>query len=437
MAVPVNSSWKLTFDDEFNGTTLNTSKWSPNWFGGPGQITKPVNSYENGAYDPGMVSVSGGVLHLRDAASPVTVNGVYYPYRTGAVSSANKFEQSEGYFEARIFVPAAPNGLVANWPSFFTTSHNWPTGGEMDVLEGLVGHAAYHYHSSNINAGGTPPGNYTGWHTFGGLWENGSVEFYYDNQLVGAITGNIPTSYTNFMVLVNSIDTRGVIAGPTVNGADMQVDWVHVYSDDPNARAVTPDAGYTGPGGGGASPPPPPPGGGMTGSSGNDNLVGSGSADNIEGLGGNDTINGNAGNDNLMGNAGNDQITGGAGSDSIIPGAGKDDMWDSSGNDWFEFKALSDSTVSAPDEIANFRHGQIIDLSAIDANANASGNQAFSFAGSAFTGVAGQVIATPIAGLPNHYLIRQDVNGDRVADMAEHVSVVSGFGSWSAGDFSL
>jgi hypothetical protein len=60
MSIPVNSTWKLTFDDEFNGTSLNASKWSTNWFGAPGAITKPVNSAEIAAYDPADVSVSGG-----------------------------------------------------------------------------------------------------------------------------------------------------------------------------------------------------------------------------------------------------------------------------------------------------------------------------------------------------------------------------------------
>src|SRR6185437_5650008 len=53
-------SWTLVFDDEFTGTSLDTTKWQPGWFGSSG-ITPPVNSgspQNNSAY----VSVSGGYL---------------------------------------------------------------------------------------------------------------------------------------------------------------------------------------------------------------------------------------------------------------------------------------------------------------------------------------------------------------------------------------
>jgi len=49
-SAPIDSTWKLTFDDEFN--TLETNHWGTNWFGAPGAITKPINTYEQAAYDP-------------------------------------------------------------------------------------------------------------------------------------------------------------------------------------------------------------------------------------------------------------------------------------------------------------------------------------------------------------------------------------------------
>src|SRR6476620_124721 len=131
MAVPIDSSWKLTFDNEFNGSSLDTTKWTSSWFGGSGQITRPANpTFEDGAYDPNQVWVSDGHLHLHAVASPVTVGGHNYAYRTGAIESANKFEQDQGYFEAKITIPST-GGVIANWPNFWTTSHNWPAGGEV------------------------------------------------------------------------------------------------------------------------------------------------------------------------------------------------------------------------------------------------------------------------------------------------------------------
>src|SRR5581483_7553802 len=230
--------------DEFNGTSLDSSKWTANWLGAPGAITKPINSAEYAAYDPAQVSVSGGVLHLKTAASPVTVDGVNYDYRSGMVQTNGNFGQTYGYFEAKVYLPSS-GGEIANWPGFWLDGQNWPTDGELDVVEGLGGQAAYHFHSPSGGPGSAVSGDYTGWHTFGADWEPGKVDYYYDNQLVGTITTGI-TNSPMYLILNNGMGTWG---GPQMVPADMQVDWVHVYSQDSSATAVAAEAGYTGPGG--------------------------------------------------------------------------------------------------------------------------------------------------------------------------------------------
>src|SRR5580765_3020812 len=222
MAVPINSSWNLTFDDEFNGASLNTSKWTANWLGSPTAITKPINPAETAAYDPAQATVSDGSLHLKAIASPVSVGGVSYADRSGMVQSHDKFEQAYGYFEAKVFLPGT-GGQVANWPAFWTDGESWPTNGEMDIMEGLGGKAAYHFHSPSGGPGSAVNGDYTGWHIFAGLWEPGSVTFYYDNVEVGKITTGI-TGAPQYLILNNGIGGYG---GATLVPSDMQVDWVH------------------------------------------------------------------------------------------------------------------------------------------------------------------------------------------------------------------
>ena len=106
---------------------------------------------------------------------------------------------------------------------------------------------------------------------------------------------------------------------------------------------------------------------GVIGSQFNDNLTGSSSAD---------TLIGGDGDDTLTGAGGADILTGGAGADTIT------------------YNAITDSgtTVATADIIAGFSHGtDMIDLSAIDANATAGGNQAFVFGGNNASFVDGQV----------------------------------------------
>ena len=130
----------------------------------------------------------------------------------------------------------------------------------------------------------------------------------------------------------------------------------------------------------------------------------------------------------IAGNSAANVITGKGGADTLT-GAG--------GADLFKFTALSDSAPGAADRITDFHgakgkgaQGDKIDLSAIDANANAAGDQAFNLV-KKFSGQAGQAYSSydKHAGVSNLYL---DVDGDRSADM---VIQLSGNVHLTAGDF--
>ena len=150
----------------------------------------------------------------------------------------------------------------------------------------------------------------------------------------------------------------------------------------------------------------------LVGSSYGDTLTGDDNANGLSGLAGNDVLNGRGGNDQLVGGAGADVLTGGAGVDT------------------FYFTATTDSSATTGrDTITDFvSKTDKIDLKSIDANTKLSGDQAFSYIGSAaFTKVTGQL----------HFVngVLEDViNGDRVADFQIIVQNVSAF---ATGDFIL
>jgi Ca2+-binding RTX toxin-like protein len=133
----------------------------------------------------------------------------------------------------------------------------------------------------------------------------------------------------------------------------------------------------------------------LTGTGEGDTLDGKQSNDTLTGLAGNDILIGGSGSDTLLGGFGNDQLRGDGGNDLLTGGAGADRLTGGTGNDRFIYGATEDfGTLAARDVIADFQSGQDkLDLSPIDANAGASGNQAFTFLatqGAAFT-AAGQV----------------------------------------------
>ncbi|UPY37766.1 SdrD B-like domain-containing protein [Sediminicoccus sp. KRV36] len=109
----------------------------------------------------------------------------------------------------------------------------------------------------------------------------------------------------------------------------------------------------------------------MIGSGFNDRLTGDGGANRLEGAAGNDTLIGGGGNDTIMGGAGQDSMTGGTGADRFV------------------WSVLNESAAATPDRVTDFAwaQGDVLDLSAIDANLGLAGDQAFTLmAGNAFAG---------------------------------------------------
>jgi Ca2+-binding RTX toxin-like protein len=202
----------------------------------------------------------------------------------------------------------------------------------------------------------------------------------------------------------------------------------------------------------------------LTGDAGDDRLFGDAGDDAIEGGTGNDTVYGGAGNDRVIATVGDGDDTyfgdteedtldysaisanitadlgngigqhgsvtsaqsgidkvfgfedfiGGSGNDTIIASSVTNVMDGGGGNDTFVFGSTGDADG---DTIKGFQPGDKIDLSAIDANTGASGNQSFVlFAGNLFTS-AGQVVVThEVRDGAEHTIVSGNTNNDTVAD---------------------
>jgi Ca2+-binding RTX toxin-like protein len=165
----------------------------------------------------------------------------------------------------------------------------------------------------------------------------------------------------------------------------------------------------------------------INGTQGNDTIIGNGAVNQLNGFNGNDTIDGATGHDLLDGGAGNDQLHGGSAMDRLTGGTGADTFI-------FVTTTESPSTAAGRDLITDFSHaqGDKIDLSLIDANTGAAGDQAFTYLGTGvFTGVAGQLHIWTDAGKT---IVSGDVNGDKLADFA---IALTGILSPVAADFVL
>ncbi len=223
------ASWRLIFDDEFNAANLDTSLWSTGWNGS--EVNGPINEEELECYDPAHVVEGGGELDLNltstTDACPTGDDSTGEPYTSGIISSLGKFSFTYGYVEARIWLPGA--SAITDWPAFWAigTNGNWPGHGELDVVEGLLGSACWHFHSPSGAAGGCATGNYAGaWHTFAADWERGIVTSYYDGVKQASLTAGV-TDFPMYLLIDLAVDDNygGAIQAP----ATMRVDYVRIY----------------------------------------------------------------------------------------------------------------------------------------------------------------------------------------------------------------
>jgi beta-glucanase (GH16 family) len=222
--------WSLIFHDEFPGTGIDLSTWQPNWFGSTDtEITPPLNaSHSDACTDPAMSRVADGALRLR------VVRRFCQGHRYhGAVLSSNpagggNFQFTYGYIEFRAKLPAE-DGM---WTALWTNGQNWPTDGEIDVMESglpLASKQGWYHHGPNGHTGGTVtiPGASTSFHTYAAYWEPGRLRWYFDGDRVGITTddvGNVP----HYIVLnVSNWKARNPV-GP----ATTSVDYVRVWQGD-------------------------------------------------------------------------------------------------------------------------------------------------------------------------------------------------------------
>jgi Glycosyl hydrolases family 16 len=240
--------WNCTFDDEFNGTTLNTNNWVPQVTASSGFVNGATACYVD---NPDTISVSGGYLNLTALqVAPFTCpdgsDSFTTSYEAGMVSTDGLFDQTYGAFEVNAKLPpSVVEGLQETmwlYPQNLTYGA-WPDSGEIDFAEfysefpGLD--VPYiHYSQSSTDPNVTSFDcliNQDSFNTYGVDWTPTAITVMYNGQpcLVDhPSTGSEPFDQPFFIALTQAlgVGTNAFTPGATELPATTQIDWVRAWS---------------------------------------------------------------------------------------------------------------------------------------------------------------------------------------------------------------
>jgi beta-glucanase (GH16 family) len=230
--------WTLTFDDEFDETSLDLCKWQLRQKWGEKVVNNEREAYVNVAQASQAFTFDNGILHVVARKQPGVYGGVTEPYTSGLLASV--YNQKCGYYEARIRMPSG-SGL---WPAFWLLhTPAYPDIHEIDIMEWIspspdvvlmTDHFGTSYDTNSLQSQFTFDANdfTTAFHIFGLDWEADRIVWYADGLEVGRLTAPNTLHDVEMYVIVNLAvggDLPGTPMPNAIFPASLDVDYVRVY----------------------------------------------------------------------------------------------------------------------------------------------------------------------------------------------------------------
>lgn len=241
--LPVFSGdWKLVWSDEFNGSALDLTKWTP-----VNQASGPNGELQ--AYIDENVTVKNDCLNIaiikENWTGPDNLNpgqAVTRTFTSGRVDSNDKDAWTYGRFEIRAKLPAG-QGLLS-YAALFPADGSWPP--EVEIVE-MKGNDPWAVYLLNIwgpyeqqrddNSGSIIGQDYSAdFHIYTLEWSPQSLQWYIDGIEKYQLKQNVPDKplYLRLLTSVGGVygdDPSGQIkqGKPTFFPQYFTVDWVRVY----------------------------------------------------------------------------------------------------------------------------------------------------------------------------------------------------------------
>lgn len=239
------SGYQLVFNDEFNGSSLDSSKWNSAHRWGPNltinneqqyyvdAITNPDRGSSPFSFNDGKLSISADKV-----SSNLKSSSNNKSYQSGVLTTYNKFKMKYGYVEMRAKLPKG-QGL---WPALWLL-HQYENGQrpEIDIMEFLGNEAdtvynVYHYYSGG-SLKSTPsyesvgPDYTAGFHTYGMKWEPGKITWYVDGTEANSYSGGGVSNEDMYLIVNLALGGAwgGNVDGSTPFPSSYVIDYIRAY----------------------------------------------------------------------------------------------------------------------------------------------------------------------------------------------------------------
>ena len=294
----LDSDYILMFEDDFDGSSLDTTKWNTHHLWGPyWQINNEEQFYPDvgdthgsDTFNSPPISVSNGTLKItadsidaddlpnmpslassafqnhpewRHSAAyndpdftnptndPTQAHAPFLPkYTSGILTSYDSFKFTHGYAEISAKLPQG-SGL---WPAFWLLNGYYvDQQPEIDIIElrGANPNELVHSYHLTPRDGGPPSFSWTttnnnqdgfadGFHKYGVAWEPGKIDFYVDGVKQHTHTGASVSSQNMYAILNLAVGGNFVAdVDPSLMPVDFEIDYLKVYQQSVASSIVS------------------------------------------------------------------------------------------------------------------------------------------------------------------------------------------------------
>lgn len=217
------TDYHLVWNDEFSGTSVDTSKWNNEGpWGAP--LSSTWDSTGNFSYSPSNVTVADG-----EATIAIQHDGDIWS--GGVLSTDSDYMFEYGYVEARLKLPAGQGFYSAMW------LYGGSTADELDMMEMQGGdtstiYEGYFFPGQHRQYNATATDWSSDYHVFGMKWEPGRITYYIDGMQTATWTESVPARPMYLMInqdVMAPSDWGGGVDETTPDTGALKVDYVRIY----------------------------------------------------------------------------------------------------------------------------------------------------------------------------------------------------------------